>query len=64
MHLGKRSHVCDEPGCARAFSRKHDLQRHYQSAHTDLGSPRNSDNVRPGKNAQAPQVAKKDEFEP
>ncbi|KAI0819922.1 hypothetical protein BC628DRAFT_1413418 [Trametes gibbosa] len=41
VHKNERAHVCPESTCTRAFSRKHDLHRHYQSEHTDLPSPRN-----------------------
>ncbi|KAI0676440.1 hypothetical protein C8Q78DRAFT_987095 [Trametes maxima] len=40
VHEGLRAHACSAPGCTRAFSRKHDLQCHFQSEHTDKGSPR------------------------
>ncbi|KAI0631137.1 hypothetical protein C8Q77DRAFT_1131555 [Trametes polyzona] len=40
VHLQMRPHVCPVPSCTRAFSRKHDLKRHYQSDHTDGPSPR------------------------
>ncbi|KAL1949166.1 hypothetical protein VTO73DRAFT_10972 [Trametes versicolor] len=40
VHKQKRPFVCLAPGCTRAFSRKHDLKRHFQSDHTDQGSPR------------------------
>ncbi len=63
VHLGKRDHVCGKPGCSRAFSRKHDLDRHDQSAHTTLGSPRNKNNARAGKRAKDCKVIKGDEYE-
>ncbi|OSD01513.1 hypothetical protein PYCCODRAFT_1425978 [Trametes coccinea BRFM310] len=40
LHEGKREHKCAHPRCGRAFSRKHDAKRHFQSEHTDMGSPR------------------------
>ncbi|KAM5543402.1 hypothetical protein V8D89_002653 [Ganoderma adspersum] len=40
VHEGKKDHVCPHAKCAQAFARKHDLRRHIQSFHTDLGSPR------------------------
>ncbi|EIW65275.1 uncharacterized protein TRAVEDRAFT_42654 [Trametes versicolor FP-101664 SS1] len=40
VHLGERPFPC--PDCPEAFKKKHDMQRHYQSFHTDLGSPRNN----------------------
>ncbi|KAI8969776.1 hypothetical protein BD414DRAFT_502613 [Trametes punicea] len=40
VHQGMRPFVCPAGGCARAFSRKHDMQRHFQSNHTNMGSPR------------------------
>ncbi len=38
--MKERSFVCEVASCAQAFGRKHDLVRHFQSKHTDLGSPR------------------------
>ncbi|KAI0366854.1 hypothetical protein BV20DRAFT_971382 [Pilatotrama ljubarskyi] len=43
VHKGERAFACPEPGCDKAFSRNHDRKRHYQSEHTDLGSPRRKD---------------------
>ncbi|KAI0328784.1 hypothetical protein GY45DRAFT_952116 [Cubamyces sp. BRFM 1775] len=43
VHRGERSFVCSDAHCTRAFSRKHDMTRHYQSEHTTLGSPRRKD---------------------
>ncbi|PIL23402.1 transcription factor [Ganoderma sinense ZZ0214-1] len=40
VHEGKKEHVCPHDKCAQPFARKHDLTRHIQSFHTDLGSPR------------------------
>ncbi|KAI0649361.1 hypothetical protein C8Q79DRAFT_508957 [Trametes meyenii] len=40
VHENIRAHTCSVSGCSRAFSRKHDMKRHYQSEHTDQGSPR------------------------
>lgn len=40
VHLGERPFPC--PDCPEAFKKKHDMQRHHQSFHTDLGSPRNN----------------------
>ncbi|TFK85654.1 hypothetical protein K466DRAFT_587926 [Polyporus arcularius HHB13444] len=53
VHKGERLNACTHPGCERSFSRKHDLTRHIQSRHTDLGSPRR----------KSPKVAKDDESE-
>ena len=35
-----KPYACHHKSCGRSFSRKHDLTRHIQSKHTDLGSPR------------------------
>lgn len=43
VHKGLRAHACEHEGCDRTFSRKHDLRRHMQSKHTNLGSPRRKD---------------------
>ena len=59
VHQGKRKFPCHEAGCERSFSRKHDLERHHQSAHTDLGSPRNPNGAKKAKKAKV--VVKKDE---
>ena len=40
VHERKKDHVCPNAKCAQAFARKHDLRRHFQSKHTNLGSPR------------------------
>ncbi|EIW55120.1 uncharacterized protein TRAVEDRAFT_66465 [Trametes versicolor FP-101664 SS1] len=40
VHNKERSFVCEVASCAQAFGRKHDLVRHFQSKHTNLGSPR------------------------
>ena len=40
VHCGVRAHVCPEDGCPKSFGRRHDLLRHIQSKHTNLGSPR------------------------
>ncbi|OJT07958.1 hypothetical protein TRAPUB_1169 [Trametes pubescens] len=40
VHLGERPFPC--PDCPEAFKKKHDMQRHHQSWHTNLGSPRNN----------------------
>ena len=40
VHEGKKEYVCPYAKCATPFARKHDLGRHIQSYHTDLGSPR------------------------
>ena len=62
VHQGKRKFPCHEAGCERSFSRKHDLERHHQSAHTDLGSPRNPNNVKKGKTGtKVKSIVKKDE---
>ncbi|KAL1940607.1 hypothetical protein VTO73DRAFT_8042 [Trametes versicolor] len=39
VHRGERPHACPDPACTRRFSRKHDMQRHFQSRHTNMGSP-------------------------
>ena len=66
VHLGKCEFPCHEAGCERSFSRKHDLKRHHlrrhhQSAHTDLGSPRNMNNAKKGKNAKVRKAVREDE---
>ena len=53
VHEGKRGYPCHEPGCERSFSRKHDLKRHHQSMHTDLGSPRNDRKGKPATKANS-----------
>ncbi|EIW65274.1 uncharacterized protein TRAVEDRAFT_42653 [Trametes versicolor FP-101664 SS1] len=40
VHKGERPHACPDPECTRRFSRKHDMRRHFQSRHTNMGSPR------------------------
>ncbi|KAI1794386.1 hypothetical protein LXA43DRAFT_1116581 [Ganoderma leucocontextum] len=40
VHEGRKGYVCPHATCAQAFSRKHDLVRHQQSKHSNLGSPR------------------------
>ncbi|KAI8976611.1 hypothetical protein BD414DRAFT_539160 [Trametes punicea] len=40
VHDGERRFACTVIGCGKAFGRKHDLVRHHQSKHTNLGSPR------------------------
>ena len=40
VHERKKDYACPNDKCAKAFARKHDLSRHIQSFHTDLGSPR------------------------
>ena len=41
VHDKVKPYPCKEQDCPRAFQRKNDAERHYQSAHTNLGSPRN-----------------------
>ena len=63
VHKRERSHLCEHAGCERAFNRRHDLVRHFQSAHTNLGSPRNV-KLNGGKKAArktAKKAAKKDD---
>lgn len=39
-HRRERRFICEVSHCARAFGKKHDLRRHFQSEHTDRPSPR------------------------
>ncbi|KAI0631122.1 hypothetical protein C8Q77DRAFT_1074976 [Trametes polyzona] len=39
-HEHRRDFACWAENCTMAFGRKHDLTRHFQSMHTNLGSPR------------------------
>ena len=63
VHLKQRIHACKAPGCERAFSRKHDLNRHFQSAHTNLGSPRKTakEGGKAAKSWKSTKKAKRDE---
>ncbi|KAI0763068.1 hypothetical protein BD413DRAFT_616522 [Trametes elegans] len=40
VHERRRPFACDVPRCGMQFGRRHDLERHHQSKHTTLGSPR------------------------
>ena len=40
MHKGLRPFRCER--CPNTFRRKHDRTRHFQSVHTNLGSPRST----------------------
>ena len=40
VHRKERRYPCVALGCERAFSRNFDRKRHFQSKHTDQGSPR------------------------